>query len=232
MQLSHSIQTNSSVTINPFDHLLEEVKVAQLEARAGADFNQLEKQVAQLFNQAQREVLATLLEEYDIDLPQFDCDGHTYKQAIKNTKRYMTAAGEVSIARHLYRNKRNGGTYCPMELRSGIIEGFWTPEAAKQAIHTVSLVTPAEARRLFEALGCMAPSRSSLTRLPAKLNALVEQKNQALQAQLNEALTIPAQAVTVSVSLDGVMIPTRDQVLPGDTKWGEASCGTILSSFF
>ncbi|MFT4927112.1 MAG: hypothetical protein ACI8WB_003218 [Phenylobacterium sp.] len=230
MQLSHPIQTNSSVTTHTFDHLIQEVKVAQLEARAGADFNQLETQVAQLFNQAQRAVLATILEEYDIDLPQFECNGHNYKQAIKNTKRYMTTAGEVTVERNLYRDKRNGETYCPMELRSGIIEDFWTPEAAKQAIHTVSLVTPGEAHRLFKALGCMAPSRSSLTRLPAKLNAVIEKKNKALQEQLNEALTIPKEAVTVSVSLDGVMIPTRDQVLPGDTKWGEASCGTVTFS--
>ena len=230
MQLSHSIKPNSSVETNTFDDLIKGVKAAQLEARAGADFNQLETQVAQLFNQAQREILTTILEEYDIDVPQFECDGHIYKQAIRNTKRYMTAAGEVTVARNLYRNKRNGETYCPMALRSGIIEDFWTPQAAKQAIHTVSLVTPAEAQRLFKALGCMAPSRSSLTRLPAKLNAIIEQKNKALQEQLNKALAIPAQAATVSVSLDGVMIPTRDQVLPGDTKWGEASCGTITFS--
>ena len=148
MQLSHSIKPNSSVETNTFDDLIKGVKAAQLEARAGADFNQLETQVAQLFNQAQREILTTILEEYDIDVPQFECDGHIYKQAIRNTKRYMTAAGEVTVARNLYRNKRNGETYCPMELRSGIIEDFWTPEAAKQAIHTVSLVTPAEAQRL------------------------------------------------------------------------------------
>jgi hypothetical protein len=230
MQLSHSIKTNSSVETNTFDHLIQEVKEAQLEARKGADFNQLEKQVAQLFNQAQRAVLATILEEYDIDLPHFECNGHTYKQAVRNTKRYMTTAGEVTVERNLYRNKRNGETYCPMELRSGIIEDFWTPEAAKQAIHTVSLVTPAEAHRLFKALGCMTPSRSSLTRLPAKLNTILEKQHKALQDQLNQALEIPEQAVIVSASLDGVMVPTRDIVLAGDTKWGEASCGTITFS--
>jgi hypothetical protein len=230
MQLSHSIKTNTSVEFNTFEHLKQEVKQAQLEARAGIDFNQIETHVAELFNQAQRAVLATILEEYDIDLPHFECNGHTYKQAIKNTKRYMTTAGEVTVERNLYRSKRNGETYCPMELRSGIIEDFWTPQAAKQAIHTVSLVTPAEAHRLFKALGCMTPSRSSLTRLPAKLNAVLEKKNKALQEQLNKALEIPEQATTVCVSLDGVMVPTRDQVLPGDTKWGEASCGTISFS--
>ena len=227
MQLSHSIETNSSAKDNTFNWLQQEVKAVKLKARTGASFDDLETHVAQLFNQAQREVLASVLEAYDIDIPQFECDGHSYKQAIRKTKRYMTAAGEVTIERSLYRNRRNGETYCPLDLRSGIIEDFWTPQAAKLAIHTVSLVTPAEAHRLFKSLGGMCPSRSSLTRLPAKLNHIVENRNKALQVKLNDALDIPEQATTVSVSLDGVMIPTRNQILPGDSKWGEASCGTI-----
>ncbi|MFT5163718.1 MAG: hypothetical protein ACI9FJ_002315, partial [Alteromonadaceae bacterium] len=74
MRISHSIKTNSSVKTHTFDHLIQEVKAAQLVAREGADFNQLETQIAQLFNQAQRAVLTTILEEYDIDLPQFECN--------------------------------------------------------------------------------------------------------------------------------------------------------------
>ena len=227
MQLSHSIETNSSAKNNTFDWLQQEIKAVQCKARTGANYDELETHVAQLFNQAQREVLTSVLEAYDIDIPQFECDGHTYKQAIRKKKRYMTAAGEVTLERSLYRNRRNGDTYCPLELRSGIIEDFWTPQAAKLAIHTVSLVTPAEAHRLFKSFGGMVPSRSSLTRFPAKLNAILENQNKALQTKLNDAVVIPEQATTVSVSVDGVMVPTRNQVLPGDSKWGEASCGTI-----
>lgn len=230
MALSHSNQTKSSVEDDTFNHLRQAIKDVKRKASTGADYNQLELQVSQLFNQAQRAVLATLLEAYDIDVPQFVSDGHLYKQAIKQSKRYMTAAGEVTVERNLYRHKRNGKTHCPMELRSGIIESFWTPQAAKLAIHTVSLVTPAEAHRLFSSFGGMTPSRSSLTRLPAKLNAIAEKKNKALQIKLNENLIIPEQATTVSISLDGVMVPLRNQVLPGDSKWGEASCGTLSFS--
>jgi hypothetical protein len=185
-------------------------------------------EVDRLFNQVQREVLTTILAEYDIDIPCFEYQNHTYKQAARSPKCYLTAAGEIFVTRSLYRSERNGETYCPLALQSGIIEGFWTPQAAKQAMHMVSLITPAEAQRLFEALGGMSPSSSSLTRLPAKLNAIIEAKPQDLQAKLFEQLMVPAQATTVAVSLDGVMIATRDPiVLPGDSKSGEASCGTI-----
>lgn len=167
-----------------------------------------------VFNHAQREVLASVLEAHDIDIPQFECDGHSYNQTIRKSIRYMTAAGEVSVERSLHRNKRNGETYCPLELRSGIIEDFWTPQAAQLAIHTISLVPPGEAHRLFKSFGGMVPSRSSLTRLPAKLNAILENQNKALQSKLNGAMAIPEQATTVSASLDRVMIAVCIQVLP------------------
>jgi len=38
----------------------------------------------------------------------------------------MTLAGEVTIERTLYRTERNRPTYCPLELNTGLIEGFWT----------------------------------------------------------------------------------------------------------
>jgi hypothetical protein len=227
MQLALSIHTNSSAEIDRLDGLIESLKQVRVEARQGVDFNQLEAEVGRIFNQAQRGILTSLLEEYDINVPSFEHQENTYRQASRSTKRYMTAAGEILAQRSLYRDRRNGETYCPMELHSGIIEGFWTPKAAKQAIHMVSLITPVEAHRLFEELGAMCPSSSSLTRLPSKLNATIEVKPEDLQEKLKEQFIVPQDAATVSVSLDGVMVPTRDKVLPGDTKWGEASCGTI-----
>lgn len=218
MSLSHSINTNSSFNIDPLVELAQTIRKVKLEAINGANYSDLEDEVSRLFSKAQREVLGSLIEIYDVDLSSFEYQGLTYKKATRNSQRYMTAAGEVMIKRSLYRNERNGQTYCPMELRSGMIEGFWTPKAAKQAIHMVSLVTPAEAHRLFEELGGMSPSRSSLTRLPAKLNSIIEQRPQELLNDLNEQLIVPETASTVSVSLDGVMIATREQVIPGDSK--------------
>jgi hypothetical protein len=213
-----------------FTPLAQALKGIKKEARQGVNFNHLEAEVNRLFNEAQTAALASILEAYDIDVPQFEYQGVTYKKAIRDSKRYMSASGEVAVERSLYRNERNGQTYCPLEMRSGVVEGFWTPQAAKHAIHVVSLVTPAEAKRLFDELGGMTPSSSSLTRLPGKLNAIIEKRPQELLNKLNEQLAVPEQATTVSVSLDGVMIATRDQVLPGDSKWGEASCGTISYS--
>lgn len=143
----------------------------------------------------------------------------------------MTLAGEVTLERTLYRTTRNGETYCPMELNTGLIEGFWTPQAAKQAIHLVSLNTPAEAEQIFKEFGLMSPSKSSLDRLPKKLNEHWEAERLTLEQKLFDVFEIPEEAAMCAVSLDGVMVATRyAQVLPGDSKWMEACCGTV--SFF
>ncbi|UYM14394.1 hypothetical protein [Endozoicomonas euniceicola] len=41
---------------------------------------------------------------------------------------------------------RNGPDHCivPMELRAVIIEGYWTPRAAKQAVWAVWIVTASQ----------------------------------------------------------------------------------------
>ena len=56
----------------------------------------------------------------------------------------------------------------------------------------------------------MRPSKSSLDRLPKACSAQWEAQRQAFEKQLREATRIPAAAVTVAVSLDGVMTPMKD----------------------
>ena len=53
-----------------------------------------------------------------------------------------------------------------MELRAGIVEGHWTLLAARQASRVVAQMTPSEGEALLRELGNMAPSKSSLDRLP------------------------------------------------------------------
>ncbi len=56
----------------------------------------------------------------------------------------------------------------------------------------------------------MSPSKSSLDRLPKQCSAQWEAQREHFEAQLHGAMTIPEAAVTVAVSLDGVMTPMKD----------------------
>jgi hypothetical protein len=116
----------------------------------------------------------------------------------------------VRVERSLYRPSQGGQTVCPLELRAGIIEGYWTPLAAKQAPWVVAPLTPQEGEELFNLLGNMTPSKSTLDRLPKALHGHGEVQRPRLEATLRRQEAIPPEAVTMAVSLDGVMTPMQD----------------------
>lgn len=230
MTLSHAKSFTSSNTIELFTDLLKEVKLINKQTKSDT-FAELELKLHKAFAEAERQSMAHLLEHYDWDIPAFTSREKHYRKVSRNKKRYMTLAGDVVVQRSLYRTERNGPTYSPMELNAGLIENFWTPQAAKQAIHLVSQLTPAEAETVFKEFGLMAPSKSSLDRLPKKVNQHLESNRLSLDSILQDDITIPKAAKVCSLSLDGVLIHTRyARILPTDSRWSEAACGTV--SFF
>jgi hypothetical protein len=91
-----------------------------------------------------------------------------------------------------------------------MIEGYWTPLAAKQASWAVAHLTPQESEERFDLLGNMAPSKSTLDRLPKALSLHWEEHRVPFEAILRDDESIPPEAVSMGVSLDGVMVPMQD----------------------
>jgi hypothetical protein len=124
---------------------------------------------------------------------------------------YLTCAGEVRILRSLYSTRQESErALCPMELRAGLVEGRYTPLAAKQAIWVVAHLVPQEGEDLFRLLGGMQPSKASLDRLPKALSARWEENRAAFEEALRAQEQVPKDAVTVAISLDGVLAPMKD----------------------
>jgi len=111
-----------------------------------------------------------------------------------------TAVGAVTVGRTLYRCGRERAVV-PIELRAGIVEGYWTPLAARQASRVVAQMTPSEGEALLRELGNMAPSKSSLDRLPKRLNARWEAHREAFESTLREAVVVPDEAVAALMSI-------------------------------
>jgi hypothetical protein len=105
----------------------------------------------------------------------------------------------------------------------------------------VAHLTPKESEDLFEMLGNMAPSKSALDRLPKALNAPWETHRIAFESRLRQEESVPAEAVSMGVSLDGVMVPMidgdrkgkREQAKAqgkspsGPSGYQEVGCGTV-----
>ena len=97
-----------------------------------------------------------------------------------------------------------------MELQAGLVEGRWTPHAAKQATWVVSHLTPGEGEELFQMFGGLKPSKSSLDRLPKQLGQRWERERIEFEDVLRAQERVPAEAVSMAVSLDGVMVPMKN----------------------
>jgi hypothetical protein len=154
---------------------------------------------------------------------------------------YNSAVGPVRVERSLYRRPGGRHALCPLDLNAGIIEGYWTPLAAKQSSWAVAHLTPKESEELFEMLGNMTPSKSSLDRLPKALSAHWEAHRVPLEVALRQDESVPPEAVSMGVSLDGVMAPMKDgdrqgkreqaqaqgKSPSGPAGYQEVGCGTI-----
>jgi len=176
---------------------------------AGEGFESFERQVHALFTQAEREVLAQGLARLDVVVPYVVIEGRKHVRVLRASETYTSAVGPVTVTRTLYRAGKDKAV-APLELRAGIVEGHWTPLAARQASFLVAQLTPGECEAALRELGNMRPSKSSLDRLPKALGARWEGQREAFEAALRERLEVPEEAVAMAVSLDGVMVPMKD----------------------
>jgi hypothetical protein len=169
-----------------------------------------EQELHRLFVAAEREALGQELSRFDLDVPTIEVAGERYHRVLRCATTYTSAVGPVRVARSLYRRPHSGHALCPLELRAGIIEGSWTPWAAQQATWVVAHLTPKEGEELFDLLGNMTPSKSTLDRLPKALSVHWEAQRPHFEATLRQQEAIPDEAVAMAVSLDGVMAPMKD----------------------
>ena len=204
-------------------------------------FEQFERDLHQQMVELEQALLAAELARYDVNAEQIEVEGVCYHPVWVDTETYVTAAGEVQVERHLYRPAgHNAKSICPLEWRVGIVDGYWTPRAARQGAFVTAQLTPGEAEALFVELGSMSPSRSTLDRLPRELSRRWEAKRAAWEVALRAQETVPEAAVSVALSLDGVMVPMKAKAaerVAKQTEAGkhasgpagrqEAACGTV-----
>lgn len=206
------------------------------------DFEQFERELHEHVMALERELVAEELARYDVAAEQVEVEGVTYRQTLTSPETYLSAAGPVTVTRHLYRPAgRSSKSICPLELRAGIVAGYFTPRAARQAAFVTAHLTPGEGETLFDELEGMRPSRASLERLPKALSPHWEQHRSEWEAALRAQETVPAEASMIAISVDGVMIPMKDGVTEraakqtepgkhasGPTGHQEVGCGTVV----
>lgn len=205
------------------------------------EFEQFERELHEQIMNLERECVAEELARYDVAAERVEVGGVSYQPVLQAAETYLSAAGPVRVERHLYRPAgRNVKSICPLEVRAGIINGYWTPQAARQGAFVIAHLPASTAEALFQELGTMQPSRSTLDRLPRTLSAHWEAHRQDWEAALQTQETVPGEATTLAVSVDGVMAPLKAHAAErtakraaagkhasGPTGYREVGCGTL-----
>ena len=98
------------------------------------DLEQFEHELHTHLLALERDLVAEELAAYDVEAETITVNGTGYTWAGLASETYLTAAGPVTVDRNLYRPAHHRGCHvCPLEMRAGIVEGFFTPAAARQA---------------------------------------------------------------------------------------------------
>jgi len=230
------------------DRALEKVREflhdERMKIKTGSrNFAEFEAELHRRIMTLEREAVGEALEAADVDVPMLEIEGTVHRRVLRGPATYMTAAGPVGVIRTLYKDRsdRVMPSLAALDLNVGIIEGYWTPLAAKQATWVVAQMTPGKAEELFRRVGNMEPSRSSLDRLPKAVSGRWEDDREAFEATLRQQTLVPENTRTVAVSLDGVLIPmegtakqqtreataARGRPTKGPAGYKEAGCGTL-----
>jgi hypothetical protein len=197
MEVCHTADILESPAAERLRHFVQAHERAWQSERP--DFEAFERELHEHLIALEREMIAAELAHYDVSAEQIEVAGVVYHPVLSTPETYLSAAGPVRVERHLYRPAgRNAKSICPLELRAGLVAGYWTPRAARQGAFVMAHLSAGEAEALFDELGGLRPSRSSLDRLPRELSRQWETHRPEWEAAVREQETVAPPAAVIS----------------------------------
>lgn len=210
------------------------------------DYAKVERAVADDAAKVERTANRAILQSLDVDLPVVVIGGERYTRVGRCPDNYHTMAGSVSVERSLYRRSgARGGTpegkvVDPVSLRAGVVGDGWLPHTARAMAHDVQKGTSREAEAGALEKGRLPYARASFERVAHLVGALAVASRQDIEDLLIDAYEIPAEAKSISVSLDRVSVPMEEPrprpvgrpkkgapKNPVEVKFRMAYCGTM-----
>jgi len=175
-----------------------------------ASFESVEQEVGKLVRRIECDILEQELQRYDVDADAIIIDGVEMRRCLTaEPKRYLSAAGPLTVTRNLFRPRGGGRAVCALDVRTGVV-GFCTPRLARQVSFLMGHMTSSETASVFEEFGIDGPSSSTCDRVPKVVSDAWERKREVFEATLREQEEVPAEATVLGCSLDGVMVPDRE----------------------
>jgi hypothetical protein len=171
------------------------------------DLLAVERRVQELTNAVGRDLMREAIRHADTQAPEIRINGELWGNRRVLPGTYTTMFGDVDLDRSGYQRSGRGRVAIVVDLRLGIVEGRYTPRAARTLTRAVALMPESEAEQFLAEVGVAMVSVSTLHRVPRAIAARYETCREVIEEAVRARDPIPAQAVTMQASLDGVMVP-------------------------
>jgi hypothetical protein len=180
------------------------------------DYAALEETIGEGGGKTERAAHRAILQSLDIDLPAVMIGGVKYTRVGRCEGTYHTMAGSVPVERSLYRQsgerggQPGGRVVDAVSLRAGVVADGWLPRTARVMAHAVQQGTSREAQATAKEFGRLPYSRASFERVAHVVGALAVAGHQDIEDTLIDAVKVPEEVHSISISLDRVSIPMEE----------------------
>lgn len=134
MKLLHKKRKTASASKASLGYLKVLLDTHLINRPDSLSFQQIEQTIHDCYVEAARQLIEETLSMYDIADTRVYYGGRLYHKVLECKKTYQSLLGPIKVTRSLFRNKKVQETICPLEKLTGIVEGFWTPQAAKTGL--------------------------------------------------------------------------------------------------
>ncbi len=182
---------------------------AEALGRADVDIDLLaiEREAQERLQAMGREFMAEAMKRADTASPEVEIDGARWGSRRETPGEYCTVFGWIEVRRSVYQQSGRGRVAIPMDLRTGVVEGSYTPRMARIITHATAVMTDEEAADFLAEVGAAVVSKPTISRVSRAMGARYERNRPVIESAVRAHETIPAEAVTVQVGVDGVMVP-------------------------
>ena len=190
--------------------------VSRLGGGKAVDYAEIEQAMAESAGRTELAGHRAILQSLDMDVPAVMIGGVRYTRVGRCEAPYHTMVGSVSVERSLYRQsgerggQPGGRVVDPVSLRAGVVEDGWLPRTARAMAPAVQQGPSREAEASAREFGRLPYSRSSFERVAHLVGALAVADHQDIEDALIDAVEVPEEARSISVSLDRVSVPREE----------------------
>ena len=190
--------------------------VDRLGGGKAVDYAAVEAAIAEGASRTELAAHGAILKSLDIDVPAVVIGGVRYTRVGRCEGAYHTLVGSVSVERSLYRQsgarggQAEGRVVDAVSLRAGVVGDGWLPQTARAMSYAVQQGTSREAQATAQEFGRLPYARASLERVAHLVGALAVADHQDIEDALIDAVEVPQEASSVSVSLDRVSVPMEE----------------------